>query len=147
MAVEVGGEVHVACTGSRWGMTAAQKITARYLLVDLRGCYTIQGVHLGDCVGADVEWYLLATRLGLWRVGHPPNEDAMRAFLRYDSEFAPLPYLARDVAMVAAAGILLATPHEYVERRRSGTWATWRYAKAAHLKIYRINPDGTILSP
>ena len=126
-------------TGTQKGMTAKQIKTLRGLL------WYATEIHLGDCHGADAQAHEEAGHFGIRRVCHPPKEGAKRAFLHYEEERGPKPYLDRNVAIVKA-GVdgLIATPKEYVEVQRSGTWATIRAARRLHRHIWIIWPDGKV---
>jgi hypothetical protein len=126
-------------TGSRRGMTAAQlDVVVKCLAND------VKAVHSGDCIGGDEQFHRLAVARGIWTEGHPPTNPSRRAFCTYDVERAQLPYLDRNRAIVDAATHVIATPDSYVERDRSGTWATIRYAKSSRKPIKIIFPDGSV---
>ena len=83
--------------------------------------------------------------MGIATIGHPPTLSRRRAFLDYNEEREPLPYLVRNRAIVAE-GIdgLIAAPKGWVEEQRSGTWATIRYARQAGRRIWIVRPDGAV---
>ena len=86
-------------------------------------------IHLGDCLGADVQAYEVAVELCIKTIGHPPEDDSKRAFLRYDEERDPKPYLARNWNIVEASKILFTAPLDPANPiTRSGTWSAIRYA-------------------
>jgi len=126
-------------TGTQRGMSSRQVKALRQIL----WCAT--EVHLGDCIGADAQAHEEAGHLGVRRVGHPPSIAAKRAFLHYEEERAPKPYLDRNLAIVKA-GVdgLIATPKDYVEVLRSGTWATIRAARRLNRPIWIILPNGDV---
>lgn len=99
--------------------------------------------HIGDCLGADAEFYFMAKILAWRTVGHVPNTGTHRAFLDYDETRAPLPYLERNLAIVNASDLVLATPYEMTEQQRGGTWATIRMARRAAKPLVIVLPDGT----
>jgi hypothetical protein len=68
--------MRVGFTGTRRGMTDAQKDTVRGLLVRLRPAEC----HHGYRVGADAEFHALAEETGALLVIHPPADDSQRAF-------------------------------------------------------------------
>jgi len=47
----------------------------------------------------------------------------------------PTPYLSRNRAIVDETEMLIATPAEFTEQQRSGTWSTVRYARACGKKV------------
>jgi hypothetical protein len=119
-------------------MTSAQKKT----VLDLVKKLTPTEVHLGDCVGADEDFYHMVRGQCIKLIGHVPDNVSKRALLEYTERRLPLPYLQRNHELVDESDILIATPKESVEQLRSGTWATIRYAKKCELKIYVVLPDG-----
>jgi hypothetical protein len=82
--------------------------------------------------------------LGVGHVeSHPPTDDRMRAFAPSDHIGQPLPYLKRNEAIVIASDVLIAAP-DSPERKRSGTWATVRFARKLKRTIYIVMPCGRI---
>ncbi|TXI11661.1 MAG: hypothetical protein E6Q76_02190 [Rhizobium sp.] len=131
---------HVGVTGTRDGLTAAQRAALRehltaWLLYSIHGPPTF---HHGGCVGADREAHELAREV--WGktavvVIHPASDQPERLCDWRDADELrePLPSLVRNrdiVASVSEGSVLLALPKENREQRRSGTWATVRYARA-----------------
>lgn len=101
--------------------------------------------HHGDCLGADDEAVILARDLGVPRVlGHPPDNDSMRAFVYSDEEFEPQPYLMRNRDIVDSTDVLIAAPYGTSETQRSGTWSTVRYARKLKRPIYIVLPRGRV---
>lgn len=130
-------------TGTRSGMNEAQYDMVRGLLMNA------EVLHHGCCVGADEQAHRIAEELGIWTVGHPPDEtggsDRYLAVVTCDERREPKPYLVRDQAIVSEVGILVATPQTFAEQRRgSGTWATIRYARQARIRRIIVLPDGMI---
>ena len=125
-------------TGTRHGMTERQKIELAKLL---QGA---QALHHGDCVGSDQEAHNLAKALGIWTVGHPPEDSKLRAHCDVDELRDPLPYLERDENIVKETDALIATPHTMQEMIRSGTWTTIRYAIQHDKWATIIYPNGDI---
>jgi hypothetical protein len=142
--------MNVSITATSAGLTEQQRMQ----FVDL--CFAldepIDELHHGDCIGGDDELDDLAARQGLCRmiVMHPASGSAAHkrahANLRnwpYPRELRdPAPPIERDHIMVDSTELTIALPRSMQEERRSGTWATIRYAKrtGAHLAI--IYPDG-----
>jgi hypothetical protein len=120
----------VGFTGTRQGMRPWQKERTRKLLVELGAT----SLHIGDCRGADEDAYEIGRELGLWMVGHPPTASGMRAYLAYDEERTPLPFLSRNHMIVRQTAFLIAAPLGR-EVLRSGTWATVRYARQRQSKM------------
>jgi hypothetical protein len=134
----------IGFTGTQTGMTDAQRATLHRLLSD-RARTGPAELHHGDCVGADAEAHLIATRLQIPVVLHPPTDPSRRAFCApVQRSFPPRPYLERNHGIVEATTVLVATPSTATERRRSGTWATVRYARKRGHSVIVVNPDGTL---
>jgi hypothetical protein len=137
--------IHIGFTGTRHGMTDAQRRG-----VDQAFCDAIGGdVHLrvvahhGDCTGADAQFHIIAEQYGAMTVGHIPNEDKWRAFAQSDSTLEPLPYLQRNEAIVEESTHMIAAPAEMTEQQRGGTWATIRMARRAKKPLIIVYPDGS----
>ena len=116
----------VGFTGTQHGMSDYQK---EQLVVMLKILNATE-LHHGDCIGADAEAHEAAKRLGLVIVVHPPDKDSKRAFVTHADEWRPpLPYLVRNREIVDSTQVLIAAPMTDNMKIRSGTWATWRYAR------------------
>lgn len=119
----------IGFTGTRRGTTGPQQETLRRILT---GALIAGGeMHHGDCVGADEEAHAIADSLGAAIYVHPPVDPSFRAYCdgrttAYVAE--PKPYLERNRDIVDESDVLVACP-DGPERRRSGTWATIRYAR------------------
>lgn len=133
--------VRVGFTGTRDGMTDAQKATVADLLerVAPRWC------HHGDCVGADADFHHLAKAAGSAVMIHPPSDPKLRAGLVGDDIAEEKPYLDRNRAIVHAATILVATPKESTPQGKGGTWFTIGYARLQGKRVTIVWPDGTTL--
>ena len=101
--------------------------------------------HQGDCIGADAQAAHGARLAGFRIIGHPPTIDAKRAFFPADEWREPLPYLDRNKRIVAASQEMIATPGEFEEQLRSGTWSTVRHARRLGRPVHVILPDGTVV--
>jgi len=133
-------------TGTQIGMTPWQLVKIAVFLAENK----ITAVHIGDCIGADKEFYELVKLANknpdfppIKTFGHIPNNDSKRAFKKYDVEFAPKPYLDRNHDIVDASDVMIAAPKENEEQQRSGTWATCRYSLKKKKKTIIFFPDGT----
>lgn len=119
----------VGFTGTQSGMTRAQQVLVHDVLVKR----VATEFHHGDCVGADAEAHGMAVRLGIPVIIHPPLNPVKRAFCKGAThvvkELEPKEYLERNHDIVDATDMLVAVPRDGTERRRSGTWATIRYAR------------------
>lgn len=129
-------------TGSRHGMTHLQRQTVEELLQELD---IPKYVHHGDCVGADADFHKMIREHSrdIFIVGHPPLTDKHRAFTDCDIWREPLDYLPRDEQIVIESDFLIATSWTAREVRRSGTWATIRYARRYEVPHRIILPDGS----
>lgn len=128
-------------TGTRRGMTDAQKTGVRHLFNTL----PISRVVHGDCKGADADCHVIAQELGVPVVLRPCNLQNQRAFCT-EAELVhpPGPPLERNKSIVMDGELLVATPGEYQEELRSGTWATVRYARKSERRVVIVWPDGRI---
>lgn len=140
--------IKIGFTGTQTGMTFRQYESFTRLM-DIISCLTME-YHHGDCMGSDDQfhhWILLYDSRLVKIVIHPPDNPSKRAFCRFSGnlEIRPeKPYLERDLDIVTETDLLIATPKEYVEITRSGTWTTIRYAKKQHKPIYFVYLDGEI---
>lgn len=100
-------------------------------------------VHHGDCVGADAQFHELVIKLlpHTKIVIHPPRVEIKRAFCLGDEARPPRAYLTRNRAIVRASEAMLVAPVETEEKLRSGTWATWRFAKKQGRTVLLVLPD------
>lgn len=134
-------ELHVGFTGTRDGMTEAQK---ERLFEELpMGSVRF---HHGCCLGADEQAHWLAFLLDLEIVGHPPTNRSLMMSL--DQGFyelrQPRPYLDRNQDIVTESAHLFAAPGTMQAELRSGTWSTVRYARKKNRPITIIWPDGSL---
>lgn len=129
----------IGFTGTQHGMTPDQKHTVVNLLSRRDGEF-----HHGDCIGADADAHDIAENLPYWIVSHPPINDAKRAHKKAHEFREPKDYLARNRDIVDETERLLATPREFEEELRSGTWATIRYARTRGRPVFIVLPDGKV---
>lgn len=137
-----------AFTGTRHGMTEAQKETFRRWVRDQRP----DAVHHGDCVGADADAHHICQHLRVpLTVIHPAaNAGAWRAHCRLEHSNGAIMWrdaaapLARNKRMVDEGDMLVACPKEDEEVLRSGTWATMRYASKRGKSMLIIWPCGSM---
>ena len=121
----------VGFTGTRKGMNDRQQyqLTAilNWLLLDAD--LLVGELHHGAGPGvngqpsADQQAAQIAIKVGWVAVAHPPAEKTAAAML------------ARNVEVVDAVKLLIAAPETDVEVRRSGTWATIRYARERGIPV------------
>ena len=131
----------VGFTGTRRGMTREQRLGITRLLED----FSPSEVHHGDCIGADSDFHSIALFLGIPIIGHPASGiGSQRAYNKGFTQLCePLPPLDRNKNIVDESDILVATPKGYREERRSGTWATLRYARSSGKDVIIVYPDGS----
>jgi hypothetical protein len=142
--------MRIGFTGTRKGMTDAQFETFEKLLSKfLNDGPSV--FHHGQCVGADCEAAAIAHDLGYYVIAHPGYYDknpswmgSRGAFDQNDEVLSEKPFLVRDHDIVDASEILIGTPGQVTEQRRSGTWATIRYGKKTEFVII-IYPDGSVI--
>ena len=131
----------VGFTGTRTGMTKAQReAVQRELAADGKDAPVIE-FHHGDCVGADAQAHEIAVESKISVFLHPPTGDKLRAFCESDFAYVPKPYLDRNKDIVNDTDYMLACPRGE-ETVRSGTWATIRYAVSKGKLVLIIYPDG-----
>lgn len=133
----------IGFTGTQRGMTEAQWAALWPLLL----ARAPGEFHEGDCVGADAQAAGMAREAGFRVVAHPPLVESKRAFFPADEWRSAAPYLERNHNIVDACEVLLATPGEFSEQLRSGTWATIRYARRVGRPLWVVLPDGTLQVP
>jgi hypothetical protein len=133
----------VGFTGTRNGMTETQKAAVAQLLSELSPSHVIHG----DCVGADAGFHVLALEQRIPIIiypgcvlGDPRRAGCQRAY----SVHKPKAFLQRNHDIVDSCEVLIATPAEYAEALRSGTWATVRYARKQGKSIRIVWPDGSV---
>jgi|SRR6185312_14545802 len=128
-------------SGTSQGMTMAQKYSLRNFLHGGSGEF-----HHGDCIGSDAEGHGIAMQCGYCPVLHPPSNYSKRAWCDVPSHLMrpEKPYLPRNRDIVDETVALIATPAEFEEQPRGGTWYTIRYARKRGKPTVLIFPDGTI---
>lgn len=135
----------VGFTGTRDGMTDAQYVSFRQWFADSGATE----FHHGCCSGADaVAGVRVYDSYPFVRVvGHPSDLKAMtetEAVAKCHELHGPKPPLDRNRDIVDACEVLVACPKSRTEERRSGTWATIRYARRQKRRIVFVWPDGGI---
>ncbi len=146
--------MHVGFTGTRTGMTAAQRRAVEALLMKIDAEFQeIITVHHGCCIGADEEFGDMCRESGMTIVGHPPLIEAFessRAVAACDELIPEAPYHVRNQAIVDESGVMIATPRESQPQPAGGTWMTIRMALRALragklVRLHVIGPDGAEL--
>lgn len=136
--------MNIGFTGTRKGMTAYQKdVLDKMFWVWSRNEPHEIRFHHGGCVGADYHAHMIAKQYGMTIVIHPPTNDKHQAMGAVADELRdPKPYLDRNHDIVDESDFLIACPKSEVEIRRSGTWATVRYARRSGKRLMLIPPEG-----
>lgn len=138
--------IHIGFTGTQKGMTAPQVARVQELLAhkDFFG-------HHGMCIGADAQFDGIA-RLSKgfrWMYIHPCTLEDRRAAVNrteYDIVYSVQDPLTRNRDIVQCSEIMIAAPKTIHEERRSGTWATIRYARESKKKLYILAPNGAVFT-
>ena len=142
----------IGFTGTRKGMTDAQKDAVRQLIADLLEGRCVVGnkaVH-GCCVGADADFVKIAASMNYFNleiVAHRSDIPSMidpEAFSLSDILVAPKPPLVRNQNIVEESSVMIACPETAEEVVRSGTWATVRFARKRGKPLAIVNPDGSV---
>lgn len=133
--------MNIGFTGTQKGITKAQKQEI-LLLLDSHADI----IHHGDCIGADAACHRAAGILNICIIIHPPKNMSKRAFCEgYKEIREPEDYLVRNQHIVNETNGLIATPGEYTEQLRSGTWSTIRKGrKRNNYPIWIVFPDGSV---
>lgn len=115
--------------------------------------------HHGDCFGGDAQLHRLVYLARNPRVGsnypikivvHPCNLHEQRAYCKLkntDMEMPERDPLRRNYDIVDATDRLLVFPKGLEEERRSGTWATYRYARKYSKPFVIVYPVEEGMSP
>src|SRR5688572_10660246 len=131
--------MRVGFTGTRDGMTQAQKEQVHDLLVTLEATW----LHHGDCVGADAEAHAIARAHGCRIYLHPPADPKLRAFCDFDESSHPKPYLVRNRDIVYCASFLIGTPGRR-GKQTGGTWYTIGHADDQGRQLVIVYPSGKL---
>lgn len=118
--------MRIGFTGTREGMSQQQKEQFILKLYELG----VTEFHHGDCIGADADAHDIVREFfpGVKIIIHPPDKTKTQAFKSGDFSHSKKPYIERDRDIVDDTEFLIGAPFGQ-EIRRSGTWATIRYAR------------------
>ena len=135
----------IAFTGTQQGMTDDQMQRLRHYLTTLHRTASATGFIHGDCIGADEQFHHLVLEVfgdpaRLLIHIYPANIPGKRAYCNSRHIADPRPPLVRNKQMVDLCDLLLVAPRVMQEQQRSGTWATYRYAKRRGRRIRIFNP-------
>lgn len=136
--------MRIGFTGTREGMTPNQR--SQFWSFILR--FPPDLFRHGVCVGADSQAVNIVRQLTprpkiFGHFGDIPGMTCDIATGWCDDTAPPEPCLVRNRHIVDGSDMLIACP-KGPEERRSGTWATVRYARKQGKRILIIWPDGTI---
>lgn len=128
----------IGFTGSQKGMTTTQFDILCELITEINPT----AAHHGDCIGADATFHEVCDLLEIPIVIHPPADTSRRAFCEGATAVnTPEDYLVRNHNIVDEVDAMIVVPRTAKETLRSGTWATWRYAKKQDKEIFLISPE------
>lgn len=133
--------VDVGATATRRGLTSHQEANIyRWLLTDHKH---VSRLHHGFCVGGDEAINDMARDIGIWTVGHPPEDSRYLAKCFVDEIVPVKPYLERDRDIVDVSKYMIVAPYQDFEPdsyRGSGTWYTYGYAKSKKIRVVLFWP-------
>lgn len=135
---------NVGITASREGLSAQQCDALTKILHRLRCEFGALLFHHGCCRGGDEIGARLAREAGYFVVGHPPESNKLRSWVKCDYLMDPLPYLDRDTRIVEWSDFVIGLP-QIPECSRSGTWYTIREARRLQRRLVVINTAGMII--
>lgn len=137
----------IGFTGTRYGMSSIQMKMFCVAIGHVSDSKDFT-FHHGACVGSDEEAHeiIYNTYPKCKIVIHPPIEDMHRATFEESDRVMMLEgktFLERNHDIVNACDVLIATPiNKTGETKRSGTWATVRYARKQKKPIAIIRSNG-----
>lgn len=128
-------------TQQSWAPARQEAIEELFLKM-IREGVVIQ--HNGDCIGSDLAAARTWRSFGGLVYGHPPDVSGKRAFFSFDKTANPKPYMDRNTEIAKCGKFLVATPNEYTEQLRSGTWSTVRRARKMNKTVVFVFPCGKV---
>jgi hypothetical protein len=143
----------IGFTGTQKGMTGEQlEALHRWLLsFEFKDGYPIEAHH-GGCIGADAQFHDLIrevfpqTKIVIhpgFDILHPKRAKKSGDIILPVPEPGKLfPAIQRNHDIVNNIDYLFATPKEFMNVLRSGTWATIRYAYRSGVPVHILLPDG-----
>jgi len=131
----------IGFTGTRKGMTEHQFVRIHQLLLIEERHGPVLVIH-GDCIGADADFHKIARGLGLQIRIRPTFKQRAYCEGADDIKEPVLDPLERNRLIVIDSDLMIATPSGYGEQRRSGTWATIRYARKIERHLVIVWPNG-----
>ena len=121
--------MHIGMTGTRNGMTEAQRATFYRLLTEESSVRGSRYIHHGDCLGADEESNHVAENLIMTTVVHPPVKGDLRAYCVGDETREEKGYLERNRDIVNESDLMFGMPPTMNDSGKGGTCYTIKYAK------------------
>lgn len=146
--------LHVGYSGTRFGMSSAQRRAVARHLADIADIHRVPIVaHHGCCIGGDEEFHDLASDRSWHTHGHPGQDwpsGPLCARITCDVMENPQPRMRRNALIVAVSHVMIAAPLENEPQVRGGTWATIRMAlralRAGTLReLNVVGRDGALL--
>lgn len=135
----------IGFTGTQNGMTKEQSQKFDSFLASTDGMI----FRHGGCIGADEQAHYITLDTGLKIIVHPGvNKNGVAAkrgtFVGAHEILEEKFYLDRNKDIVNNADMMIATPAEFEEQERGGTWSTIRYARRVDIPLAIILPDGSL---
>lgn len=138
-------EVVLGVTGTQEGMSVAQRKAVIQWLQDLGPT----SAHHGGCIGVDEEVHELLIKVCANCIinVHPASDVSRLKVAKIKAGdtvtiWKAAPPLKRNRLIVGSSTEMLVLPKEQEEQLRSGTWATYRYARKGLRKVTIIYPNG-----
>lgn len=138
--------IRVGITGTRFGMSEAQRDNVSHILQAMHSKMGIESVVHGDCIGVDAEMHDMAVSMGIPTWICPPSASEVRAYKKGNIVYKEEGYLARDRHIVELCDTLIGIPQLNKETYRSGTWYTVRYGLKMGKDVGVVLPDGTLIA-
>lgn len=141
----VSKQITVAFTGTRNGMSDAQKEKVKSLLIDLKPDKALHGM----CIGADEDFHNICKELGIYIEGYP-GKSATGDNVTYRSTCEPNitheedTHFSRNRKIVDMCNVLIACPFD--KSQTGGTWYTIKYADKQDKNLIIVYRDGNLLS-
>jgi hypothetical protein len=145
--------LHIGFTGTRHGMTEAQRQALGAFLDSPWFWGDTWNAHHGVCLGADVEFEDVVSRFANVRIvtRHPGPEgehagdpharhSRMQSVVVCDRQ----KHMRRNRTIVEESNIMLAAPFDMHEHVVGGTWKTIIMARSKRKPLAIVWPDGTV---
>lgn len=137
----------IGFTGTREGMSPRQQNEIGHFLSAHHDWWSdnpVNQAHHGECIGADSDFHELARINGFEVWGHPSTLTTRNLGLTgFAFQHDPIKPVTRDHHIVDQTELLIATPLD-LEKVRSGTWTTVRWARKRKRYIFIVYPNGSL---